>query len=163
MKLHEVINDTKAKSWCGPSVVCSITGRKMSEVRKVFHALTYHNTKVMGTSKTQIYDVLDYFGYQMTTILDTNYRGTKTMARWLRDRSRAGYDRNKTYVLIVKYTPGHWVVVKGNKFCDSFTRKPVFISKAPHRRARVHAVYEISEPELVEYKKRRRSRRIDAS
>ena len=46
------------------------------------------------------------------------------------------------YVVIVS---NHWVAVRGNWFCDSFTYGvPVKIKDAPHRRKRVRFVYVVS-------------------
>ena len=61
-----------------------------------------------------------------------------TLATWERQRT----DMEAAYVVIVS---NHWVAVRGNWFCDSFTYGvPVKIKDAPHRRKRVRFVYVVS-------------------
>ena len=51
-------------------------------------------------------------------------------------------DMEAAYVVIIT---NHWVAVRGNWFCDSFTRGvPVKIEDAPHRGKRVRLVYVVT-------------------
>jgi hypothetical protein len=61
-----------------------------------------------------------------------------TLSAWLRQRP----DRAGTYVINVT---GHYVLVVGRKFVDTQTSGEwVSIAKAPHRRARVENVWQVS-------------------
>jgi hypothetical protein len=61
-----------------------------------------------------------------------------TFAAWLRQR------KNKAGTYLVNVT-GHYVLVSGRKFVDTYTKGEwVNIGKAPHRRTRVVKVWEIT-------------------
>lgn len=60
-----------------------------------------------------------------------------TLAEWM----RAKRDPNAHYILEVT---NHWVLVKGRKFVDTFTKGEwVFLRSAPHRRKRVRGVWRV--------------------
>jgi hypothetical protein len=61
-----------------------------------------------------------------------------TLAEWLRTTKRAP---DTYYIVEVSH---HWVLVKGRKFVDTFTKGEwVFLRSAPHRRKRVIGVWEV--------------------
>lgn len=60
-----------------------------------------------------------------------------TLAEWM----RAKRDPNAHYILEVT---NHWVLVKGRKFVDTFTKGEwVFLRSAPHRRKRVRGIWRV--------------------
>lgn len=171
MKLKPVILLNGEKSWCGPSVISSITGFPVALISRVIkdqrikigNGHTDRRINIMddngwvvdekwidverpvkGTYPYEVRDCLKHYGYDLVesknyarTYLDRhNMRTRPTLAKWLKQRK----DRNEMNLVNAGH---HWVLVKGNKFVDSFTQSPVFIRKAPHRRARVHEVYKV--------------------
>ena len=61
-----------------------------------------------------------------------------TLAAWLPKRP----DHTGTYVVVVA---NHYVLISGRKFVDTYTRGEwVSIGKAPHRRKRVHNVFQVT-------------------
>ena len=59
-----------------------------------------------------------------------------TTASWLKTRN----DKNELNLIVAGY---HYQLVKGVKLVDSWTVAPVFIRKAPRRRARMKKVYKV--------------------
>jgi hypothetical protein len=61
-----------------------------------------------------------------------------TLAAWLPTRP----DHTGTYVVVVA---NHYVLISGRKFVDTYTKGEwVSIGKAPHRRKRVHKIFQIT-------------------
>lgn len=143
--MKTVNNDTAGRGYCGPHVVAGMTGRPLSHVLEAFRIVRfgehwrgdhYRPPLIKGTSAYEVRMVLQLFGYEM--VENCNYYSSKpTMARWYKTRCQWMRD----LPCAVNIT-GHWVLVKGNMFLDTFTNgQKVRIGKAPHRRARVKGVY----------------------
>jgi hypothetical protein len=92
---------------------------------------------VKGTHANDLQFAFRHFGYEMTLLADFR-DNPPTLATWERERT----DMEAAYIVIVT---NHWVAVRGNWFCDSFTYGvPVKIKDAPHRRKRVRFVYVVT-------------------
>lgn len=167
MKLRPVTKLNNETAWCGPSVISSITGFPVADIvrvikdqriaRGVGHTERYKEVRdeedcfmyqtsikverpVKGTHLLELNYCLNHYGYTLSRATKNkvvNYNGNPpTIARWLKTRK----DRNEMNLVSAGH---HWQLVKGNKFVDSFTQVPVFIRKAPHRRARVKDVWQV--------------------
>lgn len=135
--LKAVVNDTRAHAWCGPTVVAAITGKPISTVKGVIKVIRQNDKAVRGTDDFDVCQALKVFGY--TSDLRTNYKKGErpTLAAWL--RGRTAEQRKQT---IIVHVTGHWVVVRGNTFIDTFTKgQPVRTSDAPRRRIRVEGYF----------------------
>lgn len=129
-------SDKRRKMWCGPVTVASLVGVDVAAVRDVIK-WQRGGRAVMGTHPHELEFAFRHFGYTMTLVEDLR-AAPPTLATWERDRT----DMDAAYAVIVT---GHWVAVRGNWFCDTFTHGvPVKIKKAPRRRKRVQFVYKIT-------------------
>ncbi len=160
MKLKPVTKLNGETTWCGPSVISSITGFPVALIvrvikdqriqRGVGHFERWHpdssfkttkvERRVQGTYSHEVNECLKHYGYRIVltkTNVPIHHNGNPpTIAKWLKQRK----DRNELNLVEAGH---HWQLVKGVKFVDSFTQVPVFIRKAPHRRARVKNVYKV--------------------
>tara|TARA_R110002020_G_C16097543_1_gene758410 strand:- start:119 stop:733 length:615 start_codon:yes stop_codon:yes gene_type:complete len=166
MKLRPVTKLNGETAWCGPSVISSITGFPVAHIVRVIkdqrikRGVGYNERcidvrnedgvggsyetinverPVKGTGPSEINECLRHYGYRLEPTVNrpTYHNGnTPTIARWLKTRK----DRNEMNLVSAGH---HWQLIKGNKFVDSFTQVPVFIRKAPHRRARVNKVWKV--------------------
>jgi len=116
--------------------VAATIGVDVAAVRDVIRRCR-NGRAVKGTHATDLQFALRHFGYDMQLVADLR-SNPPTLATWERQRS----DMEAAYIVIVT---NHWVAVRGNWFCDSFTRGvPVKIEDAPHRRKRVRLVYVVT-------------------
>jgi hypothetical protein len=134
--LHAIKNPPKrTKMWCGPSALAIITGEDYETCRYALSQIS--GRPVMGVYRHDMATALWRFGYSMDA---RTFEPGATLASWLRSRSAADA---KTLFLVV--LSKHYIVVQGRKACDNHTKEPVFIGDMRLRRARIQAVYEISE------------------
>jgi hypothetical protein len=171
--LRPVKNDTAALPFCGPVVVASITGKPVSKVLDAIqrnrHGAHWKRRKdvapIVSTSSYDLARALRHFGWRMQEVdVDgirsageaagmvraVNWTGWQplprastltmpTLAAWLRKRKPE--DMKAAFVIQIDH---HWIAIAGRKLCDTHTGgSPVFIRKAPHRRARVRKVYRV--------------------
>lgn len=143
--LHDVVNDTKSRAFCGPTVVAAITGEPVSRVRDAFRLVRYganwtsrrRSPPIMGTYTHEVERVLRLFGYVGTW---HKVPGRPTLAAYLEDRS--GLQR--AHPCVVRVTR-HVVAVSGWVFCDTASKgQLVDADKAPGRRKRVKDVFVIT-------------------
>ena len=144
-RLHEVVNDTRSRGFCGPTAVAAITGEPVSRVRDAFRLVRHgagwtgydRAPPVMGTYPHEIERVLRLFGY--VGIWHT-VEGLQTLAAYLEERS--GFQRTHPCVVRVNR---HVVAVSGWVFCDTASKGQVVdADKAPGRRKRVKEVLVIT-------------------
>jgi len=163
-KLKPVKNDIQTILWCGPAAISAVTGEKVSTIVAEMKRLSGRN-RIKGVSKGLMQRTMTMLGWEASTIqkfdsekintpeervgygilisagVTTKYVPWKkrpTLARYLREH-RADFQE---HACIVELT-GHWVAVFGRRFCDNFTKEPVFLRSSPHRRARVQSVMQI--------------------
>lgn len=145
MTLHSVVGQrTKSggQIYCGPTAVMAITGRPYTEVQPAMNRVRMRKetAAIMGVAAADVLATLYQFGYWASLVPSTDdypYRG-KTIAKVLRERTPEQV--NQTWII---QTRDHFAVVKGRKFIDNHTKKPVWIRNAPHRRARVKQIYQL--------------------
>lgn len=144
-RLHDVVNDTKSRAFCGPTAVAAITGEPVSRVRDAFRLVRYGAgwteydgaPAVTGTRDYEVQGVLRLFGYVGSW---RRIAGQPTLAAWL--EGRTGVER--THPCVVHVT-GHYVATAGWVFCDTFSKGLVVdADKAPGRRKRVKDVFLIT-------------------
>jgi hypothetical protein len=149
--LREVKNDLPngVHAYCGPTVLASVTGKRLSVIREMIRAhrwgsaaeakrLGIRRAGVTGVGISEMRYVLRHFGLDM---LRTESYGSKrpTLAAWLKARK----EPDNLCIIDVGFPPGgHWAAVKGRKFVDSYTKGvPVWLKDSPHRRKRVRYVW----------------------
>jgi len=158
-KLSAVTHDDsmpKVRTWCGPSVVAAFSGQPIEHVAHWLWTRrgnrngngTARGVRSTGTSELRAALGAAGFNTGMLAVAQTDDGKAPTLAYWLRKRTPD--QRKRAFVINVGE---HWVAVRGNKFVDSFTLDPVFIRKAPHRRARVRRIIEVRKPKLAKRKK----------
>lgn len=144
-RLHDVVNDTKSRAFCGPPAVATITGEPVSRVRDAFRLVRHgagwteydRAPAITGTRDYEVQRVLRLFGYVGSW---RRIAGLPTLAAYL--EGRTGVER--THPCVVHVT-GHWVAVSGWVFCDTFSKgKVVDADEAPGRRKRVKDVFVIT-------------------
>ena len=128
MELKSVIHDNKSKLWCGPTALATLTGQPTSVIHRVIRDVS-GKRKVTGTRVNHLIIAGLRLGIGMTKY---SVSGKPTLAQWLR-KNQALYAHSPVVITLTH----HYVTVMGRRFVDSHTREPVFLRKAPHRRARV--------------------------
>jgi len=166
MKLKPVTTLNGETTWCGPAVISSITGFPVALIVRVIKDQRIQRgdgytervidirdedgwmvdqksidveRPVKGTGWYEVNKCLLHYGYQLTRSKNkplSHNSNPPTIARWLKTRK----DRNEMNLVSAG---NHRQLIKGVKFVDSFTKVPVFIRKAPHRRARVKSVWKV--------------------
>ncbi len=131
--------DTPRHTFCGPYAVSAITGKPVEDIEDTLNRRRgkMSGTKIVTTYNTELRLTMCSLGFRATLIYNNMgpSRKSPTLAKWLRER--CGPETTATYLVLVT---GHWIAVKGRKMVDTWTKKPIFIGKAPHRRKRVQVV-----------------------
>lgn len=144
-RLHDVVNDTKSRAFCGPTAVAAITGEPISRVRDAFRLVRHgagwteydRAPSIMGTQDYEVQRVLRLLGYVGSW---RRIARQPTLAAYL--EGRTGVER--THPCVVHVT-GHWVAVSGWVFCDTFSNGQVVdADQAPGRRKRAKDVFVIT-------------------
>ena len=144
-RLHDVVNDTKSRAFCGPTAVAAITGEPVSRVRDAFRLVRYganwtsrhRSPPIMGTYPHEVESALRLFGYVGVW---RTVEGLPTLAAYL--EGREGLQRTHPCVVRVKR---HVVAVSGWVFCDTLSKGQVVdADKAPGRRKRVKEVFVVT-------------------
>lgn len=142
--LRDVVNDTKSRAFCGPTVVASIARQPISVVRNAFRLVRHgrdwvnfrQSPPIMGVSIEELEATLRLFGF------GGSWKGpcqAQSLAAWL--ESRNGDER--TNPTIVRVT-GHAVAIRGWEFCDTISNGLVIdANEAPGRRRLVRDVFVI--------------------
>ena len=167
MKLRPVTKLNGETTWCGPSVISSITGFPVADIVRVIKDQRIergvgHTERVLdvrdedgwmvdqrsinverpvkGTHWWELNYCLNHYGYGLsksTRNAPVRHNGNQPT---IARWLKTRKDRNEMNLVSAGH---HWQLVKGNKFVDSFTQVPAFIRKAPHRRARVVEIWQI--------------------
>jgi hypothetical protein len=151
MKLHAINHDLKTTLWCGLAAMATITGKPTSECRDMVSAIrrkqpwTEPGTRIAikGIHTTELRLALEKSGFNTTTVFHRPFMvspvgNLPTLARYLRERQKPEMSE-----LLLITCGNHFVVVKGRKLIDNYTKEPVWIRQAPHRRKRVSLVVSI--------------------
>lgn len=135
MKLHKIKHDLKTTLWCGPAALATLTGLPTSRIMSVLRAVTGRRT-VKGIYNSDLLKAgaalgLEFFDLKVPF-------GDMTLARWTAENK----NHLKGIPHIINVT-GHYVTVCGGSFVDNWTKRPVRLKKAPHRRCRVQRVWAV--------------------
>ena len=166
MKLRGVVIENpfeKKRLWCGPAVISAITGFPVSHVVETIKDVkvemgegigyrwvgkcgeqeeNQYRLPVKGMHTGEVRYTLQRYGYNLVdSFYNAVHRNLDTLrmpttASWLKTRN----DKNELNLIVAGY---HYQLVKGVKLVDSWTVDPVFIRKAPRRRARMKKVYRV--------------------
>jgi hypothetical protein len=133
--LYEAVNSGDGKSWCGPTVVASITGRDVLWVKRMIKERRQNNGAVKGTHWYELAYALEATGRALYRSQDYQHLKVKDRPTFSQWRRKYRVDRSATYIVGVT---GHWVVVQGRWFCDTYSKgKVIRLVDAPHQRRRV--------------------------
>lgn len=126
--LYKINHDNKSKLWCGPAAIAAITGYSTSEITRTARSIS-GRPQITGMSRGLLQQVMERLGYQQVREL---HPCKMTLAAF----SRAHSADFASHPMTVGVT-NHWIVLAGRRFVDNFTRDPVWLTDAPHRRATV--------------------------
>jgi hypothetical protein len=144
-QMRDVVNDTRSRSFCGPTAVAAISWQPISVVRDAFRfvrhgsgwPMQFRAPAIMGTTHREVEAALQVFGFYGRW---QAVRGNPTLAAFLDQREGV----LRTHPCIVHVT-GHWVAVSGWTFCDTLSDgRVVDAEEAPGRRKRVKNVFLIT-------------------
>lgn len=124
--------------YCGPLVIAAATGLSTREAAAKVRALVTNRYEfgVKGMRTRDVDFVLNALGHKTTQVGFIPGRGP-TLRKWL-ESSRSPWT---PYIVTVT---GHFVIIKGNMFCDTFTEGEwVPLTQAPHMRCRVNSVVQV--------------------
>src|SRR5271170_4688566 len=163
-KLKPVKNDIQTMLWCGPAAISAVTGEPVSKIVATMKQLSGKRC-IKGVSTGLLQRTLTMLGWEAVTLwrfdaervngtterisasITVTGGFTTKFVPWKKRPTLARYCRQhredfQEHACIVE-TTGHYVAVYGRRFCDNFTKEPVFLRKSPHRRARVQRVLQI--------------------
>jgi hypothetical protein len=144
--LNDARNDTGRTAYCGPYVVSAITGYPVSEIEdEIRHVRgSCEGETIVGTTADEVRASLWAYGYTME--LAQSYMGVARKERptvwtWMQ-RPRNAWTH---YILAIhKGKEGHWIVVKGVKGSDTYSRgRWQFVVDGPHRGAKIMEVFTV--------------------
>lgn len=146
----KINHDLKTALWCGPAAISAVTGAPTSQIVALAKKFTGRQV-IKGMNVYTLRQVLNALGYRTEEAYSalrawTFERGSDlrdpTLAKWTRE-NREKFSRLPCIVM----TTSHYVTVKGRSFIDNHTKKPVPLSKAPWRRARVAQAWQVQKVE----------------
>ena len=143
MKIHSVNRVKGGNRWCGPAVISAVTRCTTDDAAK---AIRYHSGQraVMGCYTEDLKRALrSHWGVDSKKVC--GYRFTPpsqrpTLAKWLRD-SKDIRTSGRVFLVIAGH---HFQLVSGRRYVCSQTTDVVSVRAAPHRRARVEEVWELT-------------------
>lgn len=125
--------------------MCLTTGVQYTDATAVIREISGKRS-VKGVSTALMARTMAALGWTMRRV-GYDPAGTRTFARWLRERKPE--QLQATYILVVGRSGTHYVVVQGRKGGDSFSRGPVWLSEMKWRRRPVTEVYEVREADAA--------------
>lgn len=146
--LNAVANDTGRVAYCGPYVISAITGYCISKIEAVIRDTRNlpagSEAVVKGTYHEEVGAALGCFGYKMDLVasyMDRPRKERPNVWTWMqRPRNARAY-----YILAVnKRNEGHWILIRGVKLCDTYSRGEwQFVCDGPHRGAKIMEIFEV--------------------
>lgn len=132
IKIHAVPKSVKRRrQWCGPTALAALTGLTYDAALDMIKRVTGQKV-VKRVHRDTLKEALRRLGYRTRLIHDTMNNESVTLARFLRKRP----PEHRIATILVRVT-NHYVVVRGRKIVDNFTKEPVFLRAYPKRRKRV--------------------------
>jgi len=149
MTLRSVTHDLAGSLWCGPAALSIISGCPTSKCSELLLEVRQRITPwkkaatvkgIKGVYPREVERVLESLGYRATRVFNSRWCDCEptSVAKFLRERK--GADATTFFLISAGH---HLMVVKGRKFVDNKTRKPVWIRQAPSRRKRLEVVWRI--------------------
>jgi hypothetical protein len=161
-RLHPLKNDRPdlTTKWCGPAVVCSLTGLPYSKVIATFREVmpgVQSDTGVQGTTKWQVEKVLEKLGFKL---IERDHFSRRCLSHQeqkaieyktgryqmyssdsrptLAHYAAKNREKFQKHAMLVEVT-GHWTSLFGRRGFDNHTPgyKPVSLRKLNFRRAKV--------------------------
>ena len=144
--LNKVKNDTGRTAFCGPYILSALTGFPISQVELEVNRFRRvpDDAKIEGTSAMEVAAAATELGWEMTLTEDFWHLERKqrpTLWSWMQKPRNAWV----YYLLAIhRGKQGHWVLVKGDKLCDTYTDGQwQFVCDGPHRGARIMEIYQL--------------------
>jgi hypothetical protein len=135
--MHTVKHDLRGKLWCGPAAISAITGRGTREIRDAVQHWRGDAKPVSSMRPSEVLCVLETMGYGFETVWNLHELSAyakptlKQLSAWW------GGGNSDTLVALT----GHFVLLNGGLFCDSWTKTPVPFSDAPKQFRRRRVAY----------------------
>ena len=140
--LNEARNDTGRIAFCGPIVLSAITGYSVSKVEdeiRAFRDLAPSAKPIVkGTYAEEVAAALAHFGYAMElkqSFMHLARKERPSLWSWMQKPRNAWVH----YILAIhKGKEGHWVLIKGVKLCDTYSRRAVAVRVRRPAQGRAH-------------------------
>jgi hypothetical protein len=150
--LRPAVHDLKSRAWCGLVVLSAITGAKTSEIRATIQSFRGSAGPVKGVTVDEMRWVLYQHHFRPGPERWFDEEVGPTLSAWL--RARTADERKHTFVVMLNLVRArryrgarmnlHWAAVDAHNFVDAQMKgRPIAISKAPHRREPVMAVFPV--------------------
>jgi hypothetical protein len=137
--MHTVKHDLRGKLWCGPAAISAITGRGTRTVRDAVQWHRGNYRPVSSTKPSEVLAALELLGYGFQEVwnCEKSYFGKPTLVQFVRHWR----DELACGLPILCALTGHFVVLQGDLFVDSWTKTPVPFSDAPKQFRRRRVAY----------------------
>ena len=149
MRIHSVNRVKGGNRWCGPAAISAVTRCTTDEASK---AIRHHSGEraVKGCYTQHLRQALrSHWGVESVRVRSYHFTTPNerpTLAKWLRD-SKDIRTASRVFLVIAGR---HFQLVSGRRYVCSQTTDVVSVRCAPHRRARVEEVYELTgKPKLT--------------
>lgn len=134
--LRDITMCDRHNRYCGPGALSSIFGVSTGEAAEALRN-SYGRRAIRGAYYHEMMAAIQEFNglaYPFSIRYHRPNRtvGKTTLSRFIKKRDAI---RNEVCLLNVGW---HYVVIKGNRFCDNHTMKVVSTNGCPHRRRRFH-------------------------
>ena len=143
MRIHPVNRVKGGNRWCGPAAISAVTRCTTDDAAK---AIRHHSGQhaVKGCYTQHLRQALkSHWGVDSVRVRSycfTPPSERPTLAKWLRD-SKDIRTAGRVFLVVAGH---HFQLVSGRRYVCSQTTDVVSVRAAPHRRARVEEVYELT-------------------
>ena len=150
IKLHNPKRNKRGKTYCGPTVLSSLSGKSYNDTISFINRNTCHNTS--RETKWMSFDDLQNCIINLGFHVEADYFDLKddsnplpTMKTWIKNKDSIGYEigddpLHDTWVLNIT---DHFVLIQGNSFVDNHAAGIIAINKAPFQRKRIKKIIKI--------------------
>lgn len=150
IKLHITKRNKRGKTYCGPTVLSSLSGKSYNDTISFINRITCHSTH--RETKWMSFDALQDCIISLGFHVEADYFDLKddsnplpTMKTWINNRDSIGYEmgddpENDTWVLNLTR---HFVLIQGNSFVDNHAEKIITINEAPFQRKRIKRILKV--------------------
>lgn len=150
IKLHIPKRNKRGKTYCGPTVLSSLSGKSYNDTISFINRITCHSTH--RETKWMSFDALQDCIINLGFHVEADYFDLKddanplpTMKTWINNRDYIGYEMgddpmHDTWVLNLT---NHFVLIQGNSFVDNHVVDIITINEAPFQRKCIKKILKV--------------------